>query len=578
MNDTNSKHLEIITFILVISTVLLSVYRCLLGADIGDEALYIGDPLLVAHGATPYVNNWLQTPGFSFFLAPVVGLYGLFVPNHQGIFLFMRLFFLVVKVIVYIGICFSFRKSRYKNAFWLVSIPLIANFFGVIPSFNYTNIPLLGLLIVGLLLLYQWNYGKTQEIKTLPYISGVIMACITLCSPTQAVNCLVIMLLYYICIDKYAGRRYILGGAMTAVFFSGYMVIKAGSISGLIHSLQTFLKHPYFNFGASTLSWQAYQIFPVAVECMIVDVVCVFIMEVIRRLFIKKDNFNWSCNHGLVLGTFIGMIYILIRYGQYPLWVRVIILLSIGSFFFRFISGSTEVNRLFDFVAIPEIVTFLGMALTVYGGVFSRFYVFVPMALICLVYVYDILRKEVGNKCFYITAIYIVLFLIGTFKYELTTIYGEFYSDGQYVPVKNLTTRVDEGVYAGLYTTPEKAVLLQELESYIRANTSEEEYVLFMDRVPMAYLMTEAEPCSPTSWDPQLYSSGYREESNMLQDYFETVDRVPDKIIYVQTSNTRTISIEDDNYRFTQYVKQNYSLDDEETIENTYYVQVYSKE
>ena len=64
----------------------------------------------------------------------------------------------------------------------------------------------------------------------------------------------------------------------------------------------------------------------------------------------------------------------------------------------------------------------------------------------------------------------------------------------------------------------------------------------------------------------------------MLQDYFETVDRVPDKIIYVQTSNTRTISIEDDNYRFTQYVKQNYSLDDEETIENTYYVQVYSKE
>lgn len=577
MNDTKSKKLEIVTLILVVGTILFSVYRCLLGVDIEDEALYIGDPLFVAHGSTPFVNNWLQTPGFSFFLAPVVGLYELFVPSHQGIFLFMRIFFLLAKVIMYIGINLSFRKSRYKYAFRLVSIPLISNFFCIIPAFNYTNIPLLGLLMVGVLLLYQWSYGKTQKIKILPYISGIIMACITLCSPTQAVNCLVILFFYYIYIDKYAGRRYILGGAMTAVFFSGYMIIKAGSLPKFIHSLETLLKHPYFNFGTSTLSWQAYQIFPVAVECVIIEVVCVLIMEVVRRLFIKKDSFIWSCNNGLVLGTFIGMLYILFRYEQYPLWIRIIVLLSIGSFFFRFISGSTEVNRLFDFVAIPEIVTFLGMAFTVYAGVFGRFYVFVPMALICLVYVYDILRKEVGNKCFYITAIYIVLFLIGTFKYELTTIYGEFYSDGQYVPVKNLTMRVDEGVYAGLYTTPEKAVLLQELESYIRLHTSRGEYVLFMDRVPMTYLMTEAYSCAPTSWDPQLYASGYRGESNMLQDYFETVDKIPDKIIYVQTSDARTISIEDDNYEFTQYVKQNYVLDEEETIENKYYVWVYTK-
>lgn len=45
-----------------------------------------------------------------------------------------------------------------------------------------------------------------------------------------------------------------------------------------------------------------------------------------------------------------------------------IILLSIGSFFFRFISGNKFINKMFDFVAIPEMVTFLEMILTVYGG------------------------------------------------------------------------------------------------------------------------------------------------------------------------------------------------------------------
>lgn len=387
MDTINVRHIKITILGIGIITVLISIYRCLLGVDIGDEALYISDPLFVAHGATPYVNNWLQTPGFSFFLAPVVALYELFVPTHQGIFLFMRLFFLTVKFGVYIGICLLFRNTRYKYVSMLVALPLISNFFGMIPSFNYTNIPLLGLLFAGILLLYQWQNRARKEIRFLPYVNGIILACITLCSPTQILNCLLLMFFYYVCISKKACRQYILGGFTAALFFSLYMIVKAGSLSGFIHSLDVLLNHPYFSFGPSTLSWQAYQILPLAIECSIPYVLCLLIAELLRRFLLKKHLFIWSCKNGLVAGAFLGMLIVLVRYSQYPLWNRAIILLSIGSFCFRFISGSKGVHKLFDFIAIPEMVTFLGMALTVYGGAANRFYVFVPMALICLIYI-----------------------------------------------------------------------------------------------------------------------------------------------------------------------------------------------
>lgn len=578
MKVDGSKYLRIITCILFITTVLFCIYRCVLGADIGDEALYISDPMFVAHGATPYVNNWLQTPGFSFFLAPVIALYELCIPTHEGIFLFMRFFFLVIKIIVYIGISMLFKNTRYKNAIAIIGIPLIANFYGVIPTFNYTNIPLLGLMVVGVLLLYQWKLKKQNECekKLISYVAGVILACITLCSPTQILNCLVIMIFYYTCVGKKAGRQYIVGGILTALFFSVYMIIRAGSLSAFIHSLDIFLKHPYFSFGASTLSWQAYQIFPMISECLVVYLICWGSVEMLRKIFLKKYTFLWSCQMGLAVGAFIGIVFLFFRYTQYSLWNRIIILLSMGCFFLRFISENKELNKLFDFIAIPEIVTFMGMAFTVYGGVENRFYVFVPMALTCFMYIYDILKGKIKEKSLYLIFLYIILFLAVLVKYQSKTIYGEFIGEGETASASILKTRIEQGVYAGIYTTTEKAETLQKLEKYIRANTKQNEHVLFMDRVPMAYLMTDARFCAPTSWDPQLYSEGYREESTMLEDYFDEVNQVPDKIIYVQISDNIPNSIVADDYEFTQYVKENYSLKSEEEIV-MYRVKVYIK-
>lgn len=575
VKSITGKYIKATILLVGIITICMSMYRCFLGVDIGDEALYISDPLFVVHGSTPYVNNWLQTPGFSFFLAPIVALYELFVPTHQGIFLFMRLFFCIAKLLVYLCICLLFRNSSYKPAYMIVWLPLVSSYFSMIPSFNYTNIPILGLFFAGILLLYQWYKQNMGKCEILPYFNGIILACITLCSPTQILNCALILLIYFFCFGKKASRRYFLGGITTALIFSIYMVARAGSLANFIKDINTFLKHPYFSFGASTLTWQAYQILPMAIECSIPYVISFLIVEAGRHIFLKKYSICISCRMGLTIGAFAGMAICLLRYNQFPLWNRVIITLCIGSFFFRFLCDSKELNKLFDFVAIPEMVTFLGMALTVYGGAASRFYVFIPMALICLLYIYDILRELVGSKCFFLIGVYVILFLIITLKYEMFTIYGEFTEDSQYMSPSALKTRVENGVYAGIYTTNAKATAVQELETYIRTNTSKEEFVLFMDRVPMAYLMTEAHPCSPTSWDPQLYSEGNREKSTMLEDYFTVVGKIPDKVIYVDIGSNEGLSIESDEYDFTQYVKSHYDIKDTVAIGDMYKMMIY---
>lgn len=572
MDNRKIRQIRIIILTLGVMTLLISVGRCFIGVDITDEALYLAEPHLVSHGSTPYVNNWLQTPGFSFFLAPVVALYELIVSDAGGIFLFMRLFFVAVKILIYVGICILFRNTSYRYISILAAMPLIASFLGAIPTLNYTNIPLFGLIVAGMLLLYQWHSHTVREILFLPFINGIILACITLCGPMQIFNCLLIAVFYLIYIDKRACQRYILGGLFTALVFTLYMTVRAGSLFAFIRSMDILLHdHPYFRLGSSTLSWQAYVIFPVAVECLIPHIICIAIIELLRRILGKEYTFFWSCKIGLTVGTFVGMIVYLVRYDEYALWNRVIILLSIGSFFFRFLSSDKGLNRLFDFVAIPEMVTFLGMMLTVYGGATNRFFVFMPMALICLVYMFAVLREQIGESAIYLMAVYVFLFLVVTLKYEAQSIYGE--EEG----ITALTIRTGEGVYSGILTTEQKAKAVQELENYIRLNTNEDEYVLFLDKAPMAYLMSDAKPCAPTSWDAMLYNKKINDDT-IMQKYFEVVHQTPDVIIYIQTYSEMPTSIEQVDYRFSQYVRNNYRLEREDIVGDIYKAVVYSKQ
>jgi hypothetical protein len=143
--------------------------------------------------------------------------------------------------------------------------------------------------------------------------------------------------------------------------------------------------------------------------------------------------------------------------------------------------------------------------------------------------------------------------------------YGYVYMDG---PVGTLTYRMDSGVFRGLYTLEERGKALIYLEDEIQKVTNEQDFVLFMDQFPAAYMMTRAAHSAPSTWDILLYAYAYQNlfvegfDSNddfLLQEYFRVSGRTPDKIIYVlDKERLEHLSLWNSDYRFTRYVTQNF--------------------
>lgn len=150
----------------------------------------------------------------------------------------------------------------------------------------------------------------------------------------------------------------------------------------------------------------------------------------------------------------------------------------------------------------------------------------------------------------------LLLFLAGSLATSsLSLEYANVYRDE---PISALTCRVERGACKGLYTTPERADALLNLEDQLRARVSPRETVFCKDWIPIAYLMTDALPCTPTTCDPCFYGYGFQDD-DIYQSYLEKTGGFPDKIIYIQSDAT-LLSIDDPKNALADWVYANYTL------------------
>lgn len=96
-----------------------------------------------------------------------------------------------------------------------------------------------------------------------------------------------------------------------------------------------------------------------------------------------------------------------------------------------------------------------------------------------------------------------------------------------------------------------------------------------MDTAPVAYLMTDAKICAPSTWGIMQYVFGGNNPEIMYR-YFKMMEKIPDSIIYIYWR--RDLSIEDNNFKFNDFVNENYDLSEETEIGDTFRVLVYLKE
>ena len=163
---------------------------------------------------------------------------------------------------------------------------------------------------------------------------------------------------------------------------------------------------------------------------------------------------------------------------------------------------------------------------------------------------------------------YVVIIIMLIFGAEL--IYEDYSAVYDVEPIAVLNAKVEEGVWKGCYTSDTKKKEVAYIEDKIRSLTDEDDDVLFLDWASFAYLINEGRPCSPTSLDPLGYFYSGWEGSDVnypipLFDYFFVTKRIPNKIIYIDYKTDADLSIDDNGWKFNDFVNSYYELSEEES-------------
>ena len=555
MNNRKFLLLNIMLQILAIIITIASFFRIFWGTEITDEILAISETDLLLQGATPFVNNWLQTPGFTIFIAGLIKLYKSINNSYEGIFLFSRLTFFGYRIFIAWMLCKLLKhyniSKNYRIAAYSIMVPIYFYF----PNFHYNSISNSLLLLSGIYLC--WIYQNFEKRINHLIIIGQFYAICIYCHPSEFLPALFTTILISIHTPKNKRLtsllRYIAGGGSMAIILSSWMILRGGGINKLIYGLDSILNHnPYFMIPKDTLT---HSLITLIIHSLPFIFIIMF-MYIVNKIRIRSKT-EISAFFYDILFLIISLLFILFMFEGIILlsYLGVIVLVYI-IWKFSWLIKNQNMNYLFCFICLPIIFSTLSISILSHGSIINRMIFILPTAFIIIVAFFHWKFNE------HIKQISLVIFVLLFSFTVLKSTYTYIYRDN---PIIELDAKISSGVYKGIYTTESRKKTLTLLETYLSETFTKDDKVLFMETTPFAYLMTDAKACSPSTWDITLYSYIFNDDS-LYQRYFKTTNTYPDYIIYINTGRDDKLSIHVDNYNFTKYVKTHYVLNTNKTI------------
>lgn len=543
-----AKVFSFVMFVIYAVFLVLLICRSFLSVELTDEVHGIASIYNIFIGKVPFMTSWDYHTGWCLEV-PLFTLYALIYPDLEGIILFFRLVYIVfsganLAVITYIlqkrfhnkNICFFIFPSLFYVSFSMFHI-------------SYNSFTVNMLLLISTLLFIE---GK----KLSYFVSGILMciACITY--PTLVI--LAIFMAVYIlftggrgglCYQKTA--YYILGGVITAAIFFLWIFSK-GSIELFVSALNGMLTSPHEKTkGAINVTFltevfykriQVY-ITHISVKFLGIYFICLVAISLIR----KKEKVFWN-------------IFLL--------------------FAFLIANTCVSVNMIGylmagDFAALILFVCFLGKR-------FWKKYLLFFIMLFSYILTYCVTSDNRDIFAAFISAGQMIFFIIGLIlsdqeimphKYiailtmtvlslsGLMCVYDYVYGDK---PIKELTVQVEEGIYKGLYTEQGRKQFVEKAERMLKEEINKEDQICTVTCAPWAYLMANANICSPQTWDPQFLYKGYTSATPLL-DYFEIMEEIPD--VLIATDMDVKDFYENSKYEVNEFINRNYELYHREEIE-----------
>lgn len=550
--DKKSRYIFAFQCIIILAGYALLWNRIRFGIDFTDESWYVAEPYIVAKGAIPYVNNWTQAPGFTLPLALLFKLYIVIGDGTKGIVLFSRVLYAVISFAVYaISIYLVARRTEQIGVF-IAMLPLLFLNGYSLYDLTYDTMGVM-YLFVGcvMLFLYVENGCKKKEAAA-SIISGVIIARTIIASPSVLAAWGGILLLLVIRKQWRQLGLFIIGNTIAAVSVIGWCCVQ-GSILGFLNGIKVFLtEQAYFQIEKHhALGEDVAYVFDYCKPLLGALILLAALRGLKKKFFSQKRLYMYDtvivCAvcilTGIIKGLYFGSYAYLIRFG----WFEAILMAL-------FTEGIVEdkkkevIRRLAWISGLYFGVYILTSATNVYGFGGREYWLIIPTVLGCLSWYFAL-----DDKLPIFVAVFFINLLLGFLLVKQS--YGYVYRDQ---PIANLTEKIDDGIWKGCYTTPERAKNVILLENYIHSITDEDDDVLFLDQVCFAYLMANGKACTPSTLDPMAFTYKVNTPEVMYK-YFESVGKIPDKIIYIDFGRDRELSI-DTEWEFNKFVNENYRL------------------
>lgn len=565
---------ELIAFAFIIAATGFMLNRAFYGTEITDEAYYYADGLSVLQGNLPYAYNNSSAVGMTLLMVIPMAVYRLIQPDMAGLFLYMRICYVVFKLLLLTLIYFLLRNSLgRRKLIWAMAV-LLPYLGGIYQSFSYNTVGKYMVLISGLLIAYALgNDGKgSRKTGILLFTAGFLAAIGVFAHPLQATGVFVLTILLFLyrkgsLLDRLKGViLYGLGGFAEILVVLVPISLQAGwdtTYSG-IHELlfqQNSMRGTSIHFSDR---WnELINVYGNYWKTMtFIAIVPLAVLSVMRMI----SRIKWTLRDQLLLSGGISFIAICLTQKSDFVFTS-----TIGGLilWLAFLFPLIRKEKVFVFVALPFIAFFTAeLILVKNGGVRMRSVFLYP---ILFVWLFTALQ----SKKVLVAAVSVAVSVLTTVSL-IKADYSFVYRDS---PIKDLTYRVPGGVYKGIYTTEQRGRDLMELEEYIAANTSPDEKVQFRDNTPAAYLMhTQGGISDVRTWDcmQHTYKVTFKTNSPLgMYKYYKRSNSIPDKIIYVDFGRDPRLSIEEPDWKYNKFVNAYYSKQSEVRLNKTFRVLVY---
>lgn len=561
---------NVTVFIYFVMTVILGlmVLRSQCEIEITDEAYYIAEAYSFLDGNVPFAYNTVLTSGFAMVLSPIIAIWKLICPTMEGVFLYTRMLFLCFRMICII-IVFRCLKNHYQKNRLLLSLLVLFPYWGMsIPNFSYNTIASWILLLVGGMMFYSYMSNDFKLQNTMSVLCGCLVAVAVIAHPAQAINAIWFAVLWLNIGKRRKNLKvlwyYALSGITTTVIVFVYIVLCSG-LKELAFGIETIINYGTFIKPVPFIDAIKGLLITFGIEMLLI--IAPYIIGVVLGFQMKEkgEKTNGLPLYATLIGTLMAFLYIIFCKTGAEIFWHLGFVGGLDSVLIAVLPSASKNRWLMHCFIMPYYFFITINGFMTYCDVSKRMYIFIPtfMVLGLIMYETDSVRK--GGSILVTTILCIAVFL--TTKTDMQYIYKGY-------PIERLDVKIESGVYRGIYTVKDKANSIVELESYIKENTNDDMNVLFMEVVPMAYLMSNGHAFCPTTWDIMQYSYGNNDSEGMLR-YFESRGDIPDKIIYVDTGRDEMLSIDKNGYEFNKFVEKNYNCVERRQIGNRFKTVLY---